>query len=88
MVVGRRVAVGTTPVSIRTQLGLGHGTFRLIVKGSGSVFLGDSSVSATSGFPIPSNIADAVELVISRDDDLYAVSGSSGFEIYVLANEV
>ena len=87
MVVGLTVNVGTTAVNLNTALGLGRGDYHLVFRGANYVSIGDSAVTFTGGFPLPTNASDYFHMDLRAGDEIYAISSTST-QVYVLAYEV
>jgi hypothetical protein len=80
MLTGRTVTVGTTAVDLLDGIDTDRElAVRLRVRSTsnGELYLGDSSVSSTNGFKVPTSTGEELVLEL-HGDTLWAVSASGG----------
>ncbi len=84
-VVGKQVAVGTSPAKLNSpSSGAGDPTqgSSLVVIAPAVVSLGGPTVTATAGFVVPASLPVAVDL--GTGEDIYAVAASGSVTVQVL----
>jgi hypothetical protein len=85
MVVGRKVFMTGIALNLNATLGLDRGRYHFVLRGQSGIWVGDSTVANSDGFPVPT--ASDLHLDLLQGDELYAY-GATGQELTVLAYEV
>jgi len=80
----KQLIVDTSPVQVDSSIGnIKMATLKADSANSSPIYIGfDSSVDATTGFPL--NAGDYIDIVIDSLAKIYVVAGSAGQKLYVI----
>lgn len=83
VIVGARIAIGTTPTLI-AETASGVGPVLIKNAGAASVYLGGPTVTATSGYELVAG--DAVSITLAADEAVYGVVVTGTVIVHKLEN--
>lgn len=73
MVVGRTVTVTTTSALLTSGFGV-EGEYRLLIRSTGQIWLGDSTVAVNDGWTLNTG---QIDLTVQAGDEVYAIAGGN-----------